>query len=293
MTPAAEANGAPLAGQLAPTVVSADLVYDGEPPLDDAAENYHEASKLYPAFGKRQTRGYLLEMRADVSHSTTRGIKRYRTVPRVELPEALLPDVSLAQAISMRRTQREFAEGPIELGALSTLLHAGYGVTHASKVGSPDGPSISFRSVPSGGALYPLELYVIAFTVEGLEPGLFHFDPGARRLDQVRAVPVETLRAEVAEAAVYAEVATTAAALVAITGMFWRTRFKYGLRGYRFALLEAGHVAQNILLTATGLGLASAPLGGFYDRRTDELLDLDGVNESTLYEVAVGLPAEG
>ena len=288
MTPAAEANGAPLAGQPAPTVVSADLVYDGEPPLDDAAENYHEASKLYPAFGRRQTRGYLLEMRADVSHSTTRGIKRYRAVPRVELPEASLPDVSLAQAISMRRTQREFAEEPIELGALSSLLHAGYGVTHELNVGSADRPSFSCRSVPSGGALYPLELYVIAFTVEGLEPGLFHFDPGARRLDQVRAVPVETLRAEVAEAAVYAEVATTAAALVAVTGMFWRTRFKYGLRGYRFALLEAGHVVQNAVLAATDLGLPALPLGGFYDRLLDGLVGADSLDEATVHAFVLG-----
>ena len=70
--------------------------------------------------------------------------------------------------------------------------------------------------------------------------------------------------------------------------MFWRTRFKYGLRGYRFALIEAGHVAQNLLLTATALRLGSVPLGGLFDRRIDELLDLDGVNESVLYAVSVG-----
>jgi SagB-type dehydrogenase family enzyme len=63
---------------------------------------------------------------------------------------------------------------------------------------------------------------------------------------------------------------------------------KYGLRGYRFALLEAGHVGQNLVLAATGLGLGAVPLGGYYDRPTDELLGLDGVNESTLYLVAVG-----
>ncbi|MGI8420822.1 MAG: nitroreductase family protein [Gaiellaceae bacterium] len=65
-----------------------------------------------------------------------------------------------------------------------------------------------------------------------------------------------------------------------------------GLRGYRFALLEAGHLAQNLLLTGTALELACIPLGGFFDRRMDDLLDLDGVNESMLYAVAVGRPAE-
>ena len=82
------------------------------------------------------------------------------------------------------------------------------------------------------------------------------------------------------------------AALLLVAAVFGRTRFKYGLRGYRFALLEAGHVGQNVLLAATALGLAAVPLGGYYDRRTDEFLGLDGVNESTLYTVAVGCPRD-
>jgi SagB-type dehydrogenase family enzyme len=74
--------------------------------------------------------------------------------------------------------------------------------------------------------------------------------------------------------------------------MFWRTRFKYGLRGYRFALLEAGHVVQNVLLACTALGLAAVPVGGFYDRPVDALLGADGVNESVVYAVSLGRPAE-
>jgi SagB-type dehydrogenase family enzyme len=86
----------------------------------------------------------------------------------------------------------------------------------------------------------------------------------------------------------YPEIGSSCAALVLVAAIFGRTRFKYGLRGYRFALLEAGHVAQNVLLAATALGLAAVPLGAFYDRRTDTFLALDGVNESTLYAIAVG-----
>jgi SagB-type dehydrogenase family enzyme len=70
--------------------------------------------------------------------------------------------------------------------------------------------------------------------------------------------------------------------------VFWRSRFKYGLRGYRFVLLEAGHAAQNALLAAAALALAAVPLGGFYDRRVDELIEADGVDESALYLVCVG-----
>ena len=71
--------------------------------------------------------------------------------------------------------------------------------------------------------------------------------------------------------------------MIFVAAVFGRTRFKYGVRGYRFALLEAGHVGQNVLLAATALGLGAVPLGGYYDRLTDEFLGLDGVNESTLY----------
>ncbi len=82
------------------------------------------------------------------------------------------------------------------------------------------------------------------------------------------------------------------AAFVAVTAVFWRSRFKYGQRGYRFALLEAGHAVQNLLLVATGLGLTALPLGGYYDGAVDHLLGVDGVDESTVYLVAIGRRSE-
>jgi SagB-type dehydrogenase family enzyme len=90
----------------------------------------------------------------------------------------------------------------------------------------------------------------------------------------------------------FADIAAGAAAVIVVSAVFWRSRFKYGLRGYRFVLLEAGHVAQNILLAAAALGLAAVPLGGFYDRRVDELLGVNGVDESALYLLCVGLPEQ-
>ncbi|HEX7582631.1 MAG TPA: nitroreductase family protein, partial [Gaiellaceae bacterium] len=79
-----------------------------------------------------------------------------------------------------------------------------------------------------------------------------------------------------------------ATAVVFVTSVFWRTRFKYGLRGYRFALLEAGHVVQNVLLAAAALRVAALPLGGFYDARAEKLLGVDGVDESVVYAVVLG-----
>jgi SagB-type dehydrogenase family enzyme len=76
-----------------------------------------------------------------------------------------------------------------------------------------------------------------------------------------------------------------------MTAMFWRSRFKYGARAYRFALMEAGHVGQNLLLAAAALGLGAVPLGGFYDREVDAFLGVDGIYEASLYLVPVGYPA--
>ena len=158
-------------------------------------------------------------------------------------------------------------------------------MTHTLESADGSG-ALAARAVPSGGALYPLELFVAALRVDGLEPGLYHFDPLRSCLESVRT---GLDAAEVAAVSTYPEIVDGCAAFLVIAAVFGRTRFKYGLRAYRFALLEAGHVGQNVLLAATALGFAAVPLGGFYDRRTDEFLGLDGVNESTLYTIAVGV----
>jgi SagB-type dehydrogenase family enzyme len=268
------------------TAQRASIVYGEDGPrLDDPAEDYHEASKLYPSFAPRQTRGHLLEASYELQVSTLRAVKRNRHSPAAKLPKPALPPVTLPDLLSRRRSTRVFGPEGLTLDELSNLLHAGYGVTTTQSAESTESRGQLRRTVPSGGALYPLEVYVFAWRVEGLAEGLYHFDPLRRVLETARC---KTLKQEVASAMVYEEAACGCGALFVISAMFWRTRFKYGLRGYRFALLEAGHVAQNIQLAAEALGLGSVPLGGFYDSRLDELLGLDGVNESTLYCVAVG-----
>jgi SagB-type dehydrogenase family enzyme len=260
------------------------LVYGELPALDDPAESYHEASKVSPTQIGRQVEGARrLESSVDLQISSTRAVKRLGR-PAVELPPPLRPGCTLWDAVGARRSQRMFATEGIAADQLATLLHAAYGVTHVLESPQGDG-ALPLRAVPSGGALYPLELYVAALRVGGLEAGLYHFDPLQRALETVR---VGLTPEELASLSTYPEIVSPCAVLLVIAAVFGRTRFKYGLRGYRFALLEAGHVGQNVVLAATALGLGSVPLGGFYDRPTDELLGLDGVNESTLYTVAVG-----
>jgi SagB-type dehydrogenase family enzyme len=154
---------------------------------------------------------------------------------------------------------------------LATLLAAAYGV-------APDGR----RHVPSAGALYPLELYTVATDADGIDTGTYHYDPYVHRLERFR--DNADLRPAIADGDLFDR---TCCAVV-LTAVFWRSRFKYGQRAYRFTLLESGHVAQNLLLAASALDVAALPLGGFYDARLDELLGLDGVDESSLYVVLLG-----
>ncbi|MDQ5820929.1 MAG: SagB/ThcOx family dehydrogenase [Actinomycetota bacterium] len=268
---------------------SASLIFgSAEPPQDDPAEAYHEASKLYPSFAARQTRGRLLESHLGLRVSSLRSVKRSDHMPTVSLPEPALPATPFGHVVEERRSERAFGEAPLTLEQIGSLLHAGYGTTHELGVGVP-GPGPPLRAVPSGGGLFPLEVYVLPWRVRALPLALYHFDPLRRVLERLRSGDLE---GDVRAATVYHDLALGCGALFLVAGVFWRTRFKYGLRGYRFALLECGHLAQNILLAATALGLGSVPIGGFYDRRVDELLGLDGVNESALYAVAVGVREE-
>jgi len=250
-----------------------------EPPLDDPAEAFHEASKIYPATAGRDARGLvLLETSEEMRRSTVRSVRRWGQVPPVRLPAPSLPDAPFSAVVRARSSGRSFGEEPLPLEALATLLWAGYGVSRRTA----DPP---LRTVPSGGALYPLELYALVLHVDGLPGGLYHYDPLRHVLEPLDlAVQPETVEGLTA----YPELVVPAAVVVLVTALFWRSRFKYGLRGYRFVLLEAGHVGQNVLLAASAIGAGAVPVGGVFDRRVEELLEVDGVDESLVYALSVG-----
>jgi SagB-type dehydrogenase family enzyme len=249
----------------------------------DPTEDYHEASRIYAGCADPHVTGaQRLETSLELRVSTTRSVKRHHHLPFVPLPPAELGEVPLAVALAARRSRRTFGERPVTVAELATLLHAAYGVT-GELAGTPQ----LLRTAPSGGALYPLELYVLPRRVVSLEASLYHYDPLRHVLERLAALPVVAG----ADLSPYGELLERCGAVIAITAMFWRSRFKYGHRAYRFTLLEAGHVAQNVLLAAASLGLAAVPLGGFYDRTVDALLGVDGLHEASLYLVPVGSAA--
>ncbi len=261
------------------TVLPGAWVY-GEEPLgpDDPTELFHEASRLYPNVVDGWTVGAsLLARSAELRASASRAVRRRTGLPAVRLPEPETVRGNLDVLVGARRSTRTYGEAPLPLAQLSTLLRTSYGVTGA--LGRQP-----LRAVPSGGALYPLELYVAAQRVEQLDRGLYHYDPLRGVLELVRPLQSDELEGLTP----YDDLLVPSAAVTMISAVFWRSRFKYGQRAYRFALLEAGHVAQSFVLAATALDLAACPVGGFYDRLVDAFLGVDGLYEASLYLLPVG-----
>jgi SagB-type dehydrogenase family enzyme len=210
----------------------------------------------------------------------TLGFEQY---PSIDLPPALpLVDLGLGDAIVARVTARALTSCRLSLEQLSTLLHYAYGVTRENDATIFPRP---FRTVPSGGALYPLELFFHTTHVDGLEAGIYHYNPLQNRLRFLRYGDESR---QLSQALVQRNLALDTSLLVFITAVFERSAFKYGDRGYRFVFLEAGHVAQNLNLTATALGLGCVNIGGYVDRQIDDLLGLDGLAHSTIYLVGFG-----
>ena len=253
-----------------------------EPPsVEIAWEIFHENSKTNQMPGVLPDQ--VVAARMEALHESL----SYRGYPTFELPRRTpLADISVQDVFDRRATGRELTECVITLDDLSAILHYAYGVRQDQPKGNYPR---AFRTVPSGGALYPLELYVHASAVLGLPVGLFHYEPPTHRLRLLRKDPGASFRGGL----VTPEVVQRAAITVFITAIFYRSTFKYGDRGYRFVLLEAGHVGQNIDLTAAALGLAAVNIGGYFDESIDRYLGLDGLRHSAIYLAAIGGRSEG
>jgi SagB-type dehydrogenase family enzyme len=247
------------------------------PGADAGWQLYHENSKV-TRFRRPMQEQALVEWQLNLARSLV-----YEGHPAVALPPPRDSfSNTLEGALRERLTATELKRVDLPLDVMATLLHYAYGITRPVAEG---GFPFGYRAVPSGGALYPLELYFHAASVNGLTPGIYHYEPHANVVRRfVDGDQTELLAASMAQP----ELAREASALFFITALFERTTTKYGERGYRFALIEAGHVGQNLALCTAALGLSSTPIGGFFDRAIDDLLQIDGINHSALYLFAIG-----
>lgn len=198
--------------------------------------------------------------------------RRLRVIGEIRLPPVQRKGkVSLEEALARRRSVRQFNRQTLTLAQVGQLMWAAQGITE---------PVRRFRTAPSAGATYPLEIYVIA------PDGHYHYVPSTHRLERLGR---DDLRGPLAVVAGNQDCIRDAALNVVITAVFSRTSKKYGERAVRYVHLEAGHAAQNILLQATALGLGGVSVGAFYDDQVQQLLGTPD-DHAPLYILALGNP---
>jgi SagB-type dehydrogenase family enzyme len=201
----------------------------------------------------------------------------------IDLPaprELGLGELSVREAIEQRRSVRQFAATPLSLEELSYLLWCTQGVKQVIS------NLATLRTVPSAGARHALETQVVVNRVEGLEPGLYRFLALEHRL------LVEDLSAglarRVVEACLGQSFIATAGATFIWTAVPYRMSWRYGERGYRYLLLDAGHVCQNLYLAAESIGCGACAVAAFDDAALDRLLGNDGIDRFVIYLAPVG-----
>jgi SagB-type dehydrogenase family enzyme len=215
-------------------------------------------------------------------------VKRYRHAPLVRLPRPIVDDPVVRAALE-RRTWRRFSGGKLPLAALSTLLGLTAGVQNWVDV--PVYGKVPLKTSPSGGARHPIELYVVAWGVEGIAPGLYHYAADTHVLERLRR---GVRPGQVAGYLPLSGYFARAAVLVLFTAVFERQLWRYPYaRAYRAALIETGHLAQTFCLAATSMGLAPFCLMGLADSTIERDLGIDGITESVLYAAGVGRRPRG
>lgn len=191
-------------------------------------------------------------------------------IDSIELPPPVLLGGELVDALSQRRSVRDYDPTPLSPSEVSQLLWAAQGVT--SEPGR--------RTAPSAGGLYPLEVYLVT------ADGWYHYVPDGHYLEVMGKID---LRGALASAALSQTAVATAPAVFVITAVYSRTEQKYGDRAERYVELEAGHAAQNLLLQAVSLGLGAVPIGAFGDSEVQQVVGLQDDHEP-LYLIPVGHP---
>ncbi|MCR4397879.1 MAG: SagB/ThcOx family dehydrogenase [Firmicutes bacterium] len=250
-----------------------------EEDLFSISEIYHENTK---------ERAMVLPLLGNVPRERGpwhRAFKKYphRNAIRLEKPVPG-PSPGFEETARRRRSIRDFSGDPISLDELARLLYFSNGITGSLQSGDS---LIPLRASPSAGALYPIEVYPFVAAVSGIEQGVYHYEVEGHALEHLRS---GSFSEDLYEYTHRQEMVRKSSVVFVMTAMFGRTKVKYGERGYRYVLLDAGHLAQNLYLESTALGLGCATVGGFLDDEVNGLLGVDGLLESAVYVAVVGRP---
>ena len=206
----------------------------------------------------------------------------YKTYPESKCISLPQPEINggpaLWETIKKRRSVRDFKDSQMTKEQLSQLLWSCQGITVT--IGN-----YGLRAAPSAGALYPIETYLVINSVSEIDQGIYHYNVERHELELLK-------QGDFGQAAAHAALDQSMVGQANVTfiwtAIFERTRWKYAQRAYRYIYLDSGHIAAQLSLAATGMGLGTCQIAALYDDEVNALIDVDGIEESVIYMTAVG-----
>ena len=207
--------------------------------------------------------------------------KIYPRMRKRELGKQYDSEGEFYKLLKQRKSTRDFRDSPIPFDSLGRILF------YSSGIKNPNDPlEHTRRFYPSAGARYPIEIYLIDNNVENLDRGLYHYNVKHNLLEKLLEADLTSDSSEI-----FGEASRGNPNFIILTGVMSRTEVKYGVNAYRFALLEAGHIGQNLSLLAEKEKLGCCALGGFDNEKLSKLIDITEEDEIPLYVFSLGIPA--
>ena len=209
----------------------------------------------------------------------------HKAVATVELPKPVLTgEFSIEKVLHERRSVRKYTDEPLTLEEVSQLLWSAYGITY-TREGLPEFIRGGFKTAPSAGARYPLEIYLVAGNVKGLLPGVYWYVPQGHVIHRLADGDV---RSDLMAACLSQKFAGEAPASIVWSAVYERCTEKYGERGRdRYVCMDLGHSAQNVYLQCGSLGLGTCAIGAFTDEDLKKVIGMTE-EEEPLYVMPVG-----
>lgn len=210
---------------------------------------------------------------------------------KVKLPVPAPLRMSLENIIKDRRSQRQYTGDSISLQYAASIIKAGMGITTTNEVGIGinASTSISFRSVPSAGGIYPIEMYIVSLNVDKLEKGIYQYNPAEDSLVKIYSndkvdkllesfsVPEDLISIK------------RSGFICLLIGTAPKAMYKYGNRGLGFTLHEVGGISQNIHLAVTSLGLGSVDCASYFNDEVHQVLKIDGIYKHLFHTIVIGV----
>lgn len=245
------------------------------PNIDKLWLLYYENSKLTEFSNIPIPNEQVIEISKSFAPSLAIEGRRFALTPRAKV------EADMYQVLKNRRSQATESLNSMSFEDLSDLLYYAYG----SKKDATGKSAMTKRNAPSAGGLYPIELFFFAQEVDQIPDGLYYFDSPN---NDIVLTDEKMDYAAVADCYVSQDPIINKNLIFFFCPIFNKSIFKYHNRGFRFVFMEAGHIAQNLLLLATALEHQAIPVGGYFEYKLDQLLRLDGHEFSCVYTLAIG-----